>query len=131
MDPPLAPALLLAASAGLALLVALAGGRGAGAQAGSPPGWRPPERDLDALGAVARCAASERADPPLCALLGIAPRELRRLPGVGEARSVAIEREIWERAGPDLGLRRLSEVPGIGPATARRVGARIGAAPDP
>ncbi len=43
------------------------------------------------------------------------PRELRALPGIGEARAIAIARERWElRPGH---TRALSEVDGIGPVT--------------
>jgi hypothetical protein len=48
------------------------------------------------------------------------PRELRRLPGIGEARALAIARARWER-GADGGELRLEDVPGIGPLTARNV----------
>ena len=43
-------------------------------------------------------------------------RELRRLPGIGDARAVAIARARWER-GLRGGPRALEELAGIGPAT--------------
>ena len=46
------------------------------------------------------------------------PRELRRLPGIGEARAIAIARLRWERGGAPL---YLGEVPGVGPGTVAAV----------
>jgi len=48
------------------------------------------------------------------------PRELRRLPGIGQARALAIARTRFDE---DLhgGVDALERVPGIGPETARRV----------
>jgi len=43
-------------------------------------------------------------------------RDLRRLPGIGDARAVAIARARWER-GLRGGPHALEEVAGIGPAT--------------
>jgi hypothetical protein len=65
---------------------------------------------------------SEEAQP---ALTEAGPRELRRLPGIGERRALDFARLRWERSGGEL---RLSEVPGIGPKTERALGAH-GAAP--
>jgi len=48
------------------------------------------------------------------------PRELRRLPGVGQRRAIAIAQERWRRAGESGGM-RLRDVSGIGPATERRI----------
>jgi hypothetical protein len=46
------------------------------------------------------------------------PRELRKLPGIGVARALAIARMRFERGADGF---RLDEVPGIGPATVRNV----------
>ena len=48
------------------------------------------------------------------------PRDLRRLPGIGERRALAIARARWDqglRGGPES----WDAIPGIGPETVRRV----------
>lgn len=47
-----------------------------------------------------------------------APRELRRLPGIGESRAIAIARLRWQRGGEPLFL---GDVPGIGESTVAEV----------
>jgi Helix-hairpin-helix domain len=50
----------------------------------------------------------------------MSPRELRHVPGIGQARALAIARTRWqESASRDLGF--LERVPGIGPDTAKRI----------
>ena len=70
----------------------------AGARATPPPGPRvvAPPPDLSVLSA----------------------RELRRIPGIGPRRALAIVRARWEAAPEGFSLR---SVPGIGPALERRV----------
>jgi DNA uptake protein ComE-like DNA-binding protein len=48
------------------------------------------------------------------------PRELRRLPGIGEARALEIARERWRLRGSGQAL-RLESLPGVGPTTSERV----------
>jgi transposase len=52
------------------------------------------------------------------------PRELRRLPGLGQVRALAYARARWQN-DPALGPLALEAVPGIGPETARRVAAEL------
>jgi hypothetical protein len=50
----------------------------------------------------------------------MSPRELRQVPGIGQARALAIARTRWQVNGSgDLGF--LERVPGIGPDTAKRI----------
>jgi len=87
-------------------------------------GWLSVQTVLDRrrASAVAALSASEQAADrpgvadPACA----PPRELRRLPGIGEVRALAIARARWEHSA-QAGAFRLEDVPGIGPLTARRV----------
>ncbi len=55
------------------------------------------------------------------------PRELRRLPGIGEVRALEIARERWLRRGSGEPF-DLASLPGIGATTAERVAAALGAA---
>lgn len=48
------------------------------------------------------------------------PRELRRLPGIGEVRALELARERWRRRGLGESL-DLASLPGIGATTAERV----------
>lgn len=48
------------------------------------------------------------------------PRDLRRLPGIGERRALAIARARWER-GLRGGPEAWDSIPGIGPETIRRI----------
>ena len=66
-------------------------------------------------------------------LTRMAPRELRRVPGIGEGHAIAIARARWEHP-PDAGPLYLDDVYGIGPAIHDRVRAwldRAGAARGP
>ena len=70
------------------------------------------------------------AEPAVPDLGRMSPRELRRVPGIGERRALAIAQARWEHAGP--GPLLLGDVPGIGPATLEGVRAWLaanGAAP--
>ena len=49
----------------------------------------------------------------------LSPRELRSLPGIGEARALAIARECWERG--HLGVDELDSIPSIGQGTVDRI----------
>lgn len=49
----------------------------------------------------------------------MSPRELRRIPGVGEWRALAAARERWGH-DPVKGVLRWSDVPGIGPGTEQK-----------
>lgn len=55
------------------------------------------------------------------------PRELRRLPGIGEVRALEIARERWLRRGSGEPL-DLASLPGIGATTAERVAAAVAGA---
>jgi hypothetical protein len=62
----------------------------------------------------------DRARPAVDDLDRWSPRELRRLPGIGQARALAIARARFDeglRGGVDM----LERVPGIGPETTRRI----------
>jgi hypothetical protein len=81
---------------------------------------RTPVEPGDALAADVRAhpdaGARARAEAELRMM---SPRELRRLPGIGQARARAIARERWRtRATPAVAT--LERVPGIGPETARQ-----------
>ena len=94
--------------AGALLAAALLSGRGPHAStlaADRGPGTRAPRADPDDLAA----------------------RELRRLPGIGPARALAIVRARWDglRGGPPAWI----AIPGIGPATAAAAGAAAERAP--
>jgi hypothetical protein len=80
---------------------------------------------LLAPGPVPWGPAAARAPPELA--LRPSPRALRSWPGIGEARALGIARARWEHPddGPPL---YLSDVPGIGAATERAVGAWSAAA---
>lgn len=68
--------------------------------------------------AVGTSADTERRAPAANALGG-SPRDLRRLPAIGEARAIAIARERWARRGdPSFAL---DDVRGIGPVTIERI----------
>lgn len=54
------------------------------------------------------------------ALDRMGPRELRRLPRIGQTRALAIARDRWER-GTRGGLGALERVSGIGPETVKQV----------
>lgn len=64
---------------------------------------------------------AQRADPDR-----LAARELRRLPGIGPTRALAIVRARWDglRGGPSAWI----AIPGIGPATVEAAGAAHAAA---
>ena len=57
---------------------------------------------------------------PATELESMSPRELRRLPGLGEVRALALANDRWRRRGSGEPL-RLETLPGIGPVTALRV----------
>jgi hypothetical protein len=60
------------------------------------------------------------AEPPDRALERMGPRALRRLPGVGQARALAIARARWE-TGSEGGIAALERIPGIGPETVKEI----------
>jgi hypothetical protein len=77
----------------------------------------------------------ERPPPPAAGLLepraearleieDMSARELRRLPGVGEKRALAIAQERWRLRGSGRAL-VLEDVPGIGTGTASAVRSRL------
>jgi hypothetical protein len=68
-----------------------------------------------------RTRAAEVPDAPAPRdLSALSPRELRRLPSIGEGRAIAIARARWEHSGRP-GPVMLDDVAGIGPATEARV----------
>jgi hypothetical protein len=74
----------------------------------------------DAVAASLFRGGIEVAESPLPEISRMSPRQLRRLPGIGEGRAVAIARARWEQGwkpGPLL----LSDVPGVGPHTQEQV----------
>jgi hypothetical protein len=93
----------------------------------SPPGTGIADReDSDAT-----AAAREPAAPPASVSLDdgtreerslgrMSPRELRRLPGIGQTRALSIARARWERSETEDGA-DLARAPGIGPETRRRI----------
>ncbi len=81
------------------------------------------EPDTSTLAAMrGPLARAPRIDPDQ-----LAARELRRLPGIGPARALAIVRARWDglRGGPPAWI----AIPGIGPATAAAAGAAADRAP--
>lgn len=93
-----------------------------------PPPRRPvePAWVLTAIGWLAGSLplAGERelegASPAHRDLTRMAPRELRRVPGIGEGHAIAIARARWEHR-PGSGPLYLDDVHGIGPAIHGRV----------
>jgi hypothetical protein len=69
---------------------------------------------------LAARACLERYRDPACSLESDSVRELRRLPGVGETRALAIAEARWECRVSGRPL-VLEDVPGIGPQTAASV----------
>lgn len=96
-------------------------------------------RWVDAAGRADRELALERSPterrfverdatlPPELSALG--PRELRRLPGIGAKRALAIAEARWRRDRA-LGPLRIDDVPGIGPRTLARIEAAVARQPD-
>jgi hypothetical protein len=70
---------------------------------------------LPEAGSGARDVAREAPD-----LTRMSPRELRRLPGIGETLAIAIAEARWEHGDRPYPL-LLTDVPGIGERTAERV----------
>jgi hypothetical protein len=65
-------------------------------------------------------ASSAPARAPVFDLERMSPRDLRRLPGLGEVRALALVHDRWRRRGTNAPL-DLEALPGIGPVTARLV----------
>ncbi len=89
--------------------------------------------------ALQRSLAASRVDGPSSPSLeeagaleleSASPRDLRRLPGIGEARALEISRERWRLRGSGESL-RLESLPGVGPTTAERVARALENRPAP
>ncbi len=77
----------------------------------------------DANAIQSRIPARESPSHAPVDLARLSPRELRSLPGIGEARALAIARECWERG--QLDVDELDSIPSIGEGTVDRVRAWI------
>lgn len=78
-----------------------------------------PDDAVDARAIESRTPARAATLPAPLELDRMSPRELRVLPGIGEARALAIARACWERGHLSVG--DLDSIPSIGEATVARV----------
>jgi len=90
-------------------------------------GWLAVQTVLARLDVLAPGPAARDVAAPSASLAEMAPRDLRRLPGIGERRAVDVARARWEFDGgsgpvpaPQRDPLRLHDVRGIGPVTAER-----------
>jgi hypothetical protein len=86
---------------------------------------RPLQTPRDAASAARRASAAlhgTSVDAPLLDVASAGPRELRRLPGIGDQRALALARARWQ-SGARAVFGDLDAQPGIGPITAGRVAA--------
>ncbi|HVS09352.1 MAG TPA: hypothetical protein VMS76_05705 [Planctomycetota bacterium] len=81
-------------------------------------GWLAGSLPFAQRGEVAEGTAGVRPAPR--DLTKMAPRELRRVPGIGEGHAIAIARARWQHR-PGSGYLYIDDVYGIGPATRDRV----------